>query len=239
MHAAQSFQSKASVTECSRQARINMIKQQVLTNHVQDSRVISALEQVSRERFVPPEFVYAAYGDTDIPLGISTQGIARSVIEPMTLARMLQLAEIQPQDKVLHIGTDSGYATAIIARLASRVYGVEVDEILAARANNHLRAEGVLNAQVNIGPLERGFPNAAPYHVIIATGCVSQVPAIWDEQLAEGGRLVVSQSVGTGAARLGRVSLGIKTGGIVSYRPYFDTNYRPLPGLISRSGFAF
>ncbi len=224
-------QASKQAAEWQKNARINMIKQQVLTNHVVSPRIAEVLEQVARERFAPPEYAQVAYSDGALPLGVRTMGVPRQMLEPMVLARMLELASLRPQDKVLHIGTDTGYATALIAKLASRVYGVEVDEILAARANNHLRAENILNAQVSIAPLDKGFPNAAPYSAIIATGVVQTVPTAWEEQVTEGGVIVCGLVSGDATAPMAQVVKGTKTAGIVSYRPYFDMPYRPLPGL--------
>ncbi len=219
-------------------ARENMISQQILTNKVIDGRVVNAMQTVPREQFVPTGFESVAYADEPIPLFTEPFSHARYVLEPRVFAQMLQLAELRPDDVVLDVGCGAGYSAAILSLLCRQVYGVEEEELLAARANNTLHALKFRNVSVSIGPLADGFSPQAPYDVIVINGGVKEIPEVFQGQLKEGGRVVYIRLV-EGPVPVGRIALGVKRGGVVTSRDHFDAAACPLPGFTSAPEFTF
>jgi len=217
-------------------ARLNMVEGQLRTNRVTDAAVLDGFLTVPRERFVPQSLRGIAYVDDDIPLGGG-----RVLIEPLVLARLLQLAEIGKTDKVLEIGCATGYATALLARLAGSVVGVECDARLAAAARTNFAALGLGGILLHEGPLEAGWRGGAPYDVILINGAVGEIPAAVSGQLGEGGRLVTVAAGGESPvdSRLGHAVLMTRAEGRVSSRPIFDASVQRLPGFARAPGFAF
>jgi protein-L-isoaspartate(D-aspartate) O-methyltransferase len=212
-------------------ARSNMVESQIRTNKVTDPLLLDAFETIPRERFVPEPLRGIAYIDEVVALGGE-----RFVMEPMVLARLLQAARPEPGDVALDLGCGSGYATAILSRLAATVVALEVDAALAAAANQTLDELEIDNAVVVEGPLAEGYPKQAPYNVILLNGAVSEVPPVIADQLAEGGRLVTVVSVGVG---LGRATLMRRDGGVISSRILCDATVPVLPGFEAVPGFVF
>lgn len=212
-------------------ARLTMVDSQLRPNKVTDLAVLDAFLAVPRERFVPPALRAAAYIDDDIPLGDG-----RFLMQPMVLARLLQLAVITPDDAVLEIGAGTGYGTAIAARLARSVVGVECDAKHAARAVARLAELGVGNATVVEGPLAQGYPARAPYQVVLFEGRVAHIPDAIAGQVAENGRIVAVLGDGSG---IGRAVLMTRTDGMLSQRPVFDAAVPALPGLERAPSFVF
>ncbi len=163
-------------------ARLNMVEGQLRTNKVTDEAVLDGFLTTPRERFVPSNLRGIAYVDDDIPLGNG-----RFLVEPMVLARLLQLAEIGKDDKVLEIGCASGYATAILAKIAASVVAVESDPQLAAAARANLQALGIGNVQLQEAAMTAGWRAGAPYNVILINGAVGEIPAV-DQRSARRGR---------------------------------------------------
>jgi protein-L-isoaspartate(D-aspartate) O-methyltransferase len=215
----------------SRAARLNMVESQLRTNKVTDEAVLAAFLAVPRERFVPAALSGIAYVDEDIPLGGG-----RFVLEPMVLARLLQLAEIGPEDKVLEIGAGTGCATAVLARLARRVVAVERDAGLIAKARASLAALGCDNVELVEAPLQDGHPAGAPYEVIVIGGAVAAVPDAVARQLAEGGRLVTVLKPRAGP---GQAVVMTRVEGAMAQRPVFDAGTALLPGFEPALGFVF
>jgi protein-L-isoaspartate(D-aspartate) O-methyltransferase len=217
-------------------ARLNMVEGQLRTNKVTDEAVLEGFLTVPRERFVPPNLRGIAYVDDDIPLGNG-----RVLIEPLVLARLLQLAAIGKDDKVLEIGCATGYATALLARIAASVVAVESDAQLVEAARANLAALGIGNVQLQQAPLEAGWRAGAPYNVILINGGVAEVPSAISDQLAEGGRLVtVAEGAASPAeARCGCAVLMTRAEGRVSSRPVFDATVEPLSGFARRAAFVF
>lgn len=212
-------------------ARRNMVDSQILTNKVIDRGLVDALLELPRERFVPEAARGIAYIDEDIPVSAS-----RYLMEPMVLARLLQLAEIRSTDKVLDVGAATGYSSAVIARLAHSVVALESDAALAAQARP-LVAEFGMGRIVEVqGALNSGAPANAPFDVIFVNGSVAGQPNHLIDQLADGGRLVavVRQDAGTG-----RATLFTKVGGAVSRREAFDASTPLLPGFVPEQSFVF
>lgn len=211
--------------------RLNMVESQLRTNKVTDPRLILAMAEIPRERFLPERLRGVAYVDEDIPLGNG-----RFLMEPMVAARLIQAASIAPDDVTLEVGTGTGYLTAVLARLATTVISLESDPTLAKSATATLTGLGVDNAVVVTGPLTEGHAKQAPYGVIIVSGAVSSVPPSLLAQLAEGGRLV---AVVIGDDGVGRATLVQRLGGITTARAIFDANTPLLPGFERAPSFAF
>jgi protein-L-isoaspartate(D-aspartate) O-methyltransferase len=206
------------------------------TNKVTDEAVLEGFLTVPRERFVPPSLRGIAYVDDDIPLGNG-----RVLIEPMVLARLLQLAEIRKTDKVLEIGCATGYATALLAQLAASVIALDSDGRLLTAARGNLATLGIANATLQEAALDLGWRSGGPYDVILINGAVGTIPAAVSDQLAEGGRLVtVAESAASpGEARCGQALLMTRAEGKLSSRSMFDATVQPLPGFARRAAFVF
>lgn len=212
-------------------ARRNMVECQIRTNKVTDPRVIAAMRDIPRELFVGQAQEGVAYIDEDLPIGNG-----RFLMEPMVLARLLQNAAIAESDIVLDIGCATGYSTAVIARLASTVVGLDPDPALVASATETLSRLSVDNAVVVEGVLRDGYRAQAPYDVILFGGAVPEVPEAIFEQLAEGGR-VLAVICPEGAQ--GRASLFLKWRGSIGRREIFDASVPPLPGFELTPRFVF
>lgn len=211
-------------------ARRNMVESQLRPNKVTDQAVLDALAAVPRELYVPEPMRGVAYVDEDIPLGGG-----RFLMEPMILARLVQLAAVQPGDAVLVIGSGTGYGAAIVSRLAGRVVALESDRGLARPAAENLKAAGAANVAAIEGPLPGGAPQLAPFDVILFEGSVDAVPPAIVEQLANGGRLVaVANQDG-----IGRATLMTRRDGGVASRVAFDAAVPRLPGFERAAVFVF
>lgn len=215
-------------------ARERMVVSQLRPNAVTDSRILQAMLDVEREKFVPAALRPMAYLDEDLLIE-DTSGEARFLMEPMTFARLLQLAEITDDDLVLDIGAATGYSSAVISRLALAVVGLESDEELAERASAALIDQGIDNVAVFTGDLAAGFADQGPYDVIVLEGSVETIPQGLFGQLRDGGRLVAVVQDGP----IGRATLYRKSAGSVSGAPAFDANIRALPGFAVPPAFVF
>ncbi len=217
-------------------ARLNMVEGQLRTNKVTDEAVLEGFLTVPRERFVPQALRGIAYVDDDIPLSNS-----RVLMEPLVLARLLQAAEIGKDDKVLEIGCATGYATALLAKLAASVVAIDSDAALLAAARANLAALGIGNVQCHEASLTAGWRGGAPYDVILITGGVAEIPAAVSDQLAEGGRLVTvaEDAANPGDSRCGKAVLMTRAEGRLSSRPVFDATVQPLPGFARSAAFVF
>lgn len=211
--------------------RHSMVENQIRTNRVTDPLVIEAMDAIPREAFVPDELKGIAYLDEDIPIGGG-----RYLMEPLVIARLLQAAEIKPEDVILDIGCGTGYVSAVMARMASVVVALESDSGLAARANSTLTTLGLDTVAVVEGPLRDGYVRQAPYDVIFFGGAVVKAPGAIVEQLEEGGRMV---AVVTGDQGIGAGTLFLKVGGVVSRREVFNAATPFLPGFEPVKEFTF
>jgi len=212
-------------------ARHNMVENQIRTNRVTDPAILSALENTPREVFVPKQLRGVAYVDDGLDLGSG-----RSLMEPLTFARLLQTAEITETEVVLDVGCGSGYSAAVLSRLASTVVAVESDADLAEQAKSRLAELSVDNVALVAGPLNAGDAAHGPYDVIVIEGAVAEIPAALTAQLADGGRLV---AVVAGEKGLGRATLVARVGDVLSSRVVFDATAALLPGFNAKSGFRF
>jgi protein-L-isoaspartate(D-aspartate) O-methyltransferase len=159
-----------------------------------DAHVVRAIAAVSRELFVPAPYRAAAY--VDAPLRI---GLGQTISQPAVVARMVELLELAPTDRVLDVGTGSGYHAAVLSRLCAHVWGVELHDQLARRAARSLRRAGIENVTVVAGDGALGLPAQAPFDAInVAATAVGIVPDALERQLAVGGRLVAPIADGDG-----------------------------------------
>ena len=209
-------------------ARRHMVDGQVRTTDVTDLRVISAMLEVPRERFMPPASAALAYLDLDVPVGGG-----RRLLRPMVLAKLIQAAEFAPTDRVLDVGCATGYAAAVLARIAGQVVALEQDAGLAKAASDALAAQP--NVDVVSGPLAAGWPQGAPYDVVVLEGATEVVPQALCQQLKDGGRLVCVLGSGPGS----KAMLYRRSGGEVGGRPIFDASAALLPGFAKAPVFAF
>jgi len=212
-------------------ARFNMVENQIRTNRVTDPAVLEAMSALPRELFVPKVSRGIAYVDEDLPLDDG-----RFLMEPMVLSRMIQAAEIQSTDVVLDVGCASGYSSAVLARIASTVVGLEENEDLATRATRTLTDLGIDNAVVVTGPLVEGYVRQAPYDVILLGGAVAAIPDGLRRQLADGGRLVAV--VGDGGWN-SKATVVERHGNAYGHRVMFDAATPVLPGFEPEEAFVF
>jgi protein-L-isoaspartate(D-aspartate) O-methyltransferase len=167
-------------------AREQMVREQIEARGVRDARVLAAMRKVARHLFVPPEEQAEAYDD--YPLAI---GHGQTISQPYIVAYMTEALELKPHDRVLEIGTGSGYQAAILAELVAEVYSIEIVEPLAKQAEARLHRLGYSNVQVRAGDGYRGWPEAAPFDAIILTAAPDHIPQPLVDQLREGGRMVL------------------------------------------------
>lgn len=170
-----------------KQARFNMIEQQIRPWEVLDPNVLSLLSTVRREDFVPMAHKALAFVDMEIPLGAAPSQV---MLAPRVQARLLQDLAVQPTDKVLDIGTGSGFMAALLGHQAHSVLSLELDASLAAQARANLQKAGVTNVTVRQADGSLGAPADGPFDVIVLSGSVAEVPAALLQQLSIGGRLV-------------------------------------------------
>ena len=211
--------------------RQTMVDTQLRTNKVTDANVLAAMGEIPREMFVPEDRASLAYIDEDIHIGKS-----RCMAEPMILARMIQAAEIGPEDVVLDVACGSGYSSAILGRIARAVVAVESDTELAGAASARLTKLGMDNVVVEMGPINAGWSDQAPYDVIMLNGSCGEMSEAILSQLAEGGRLC---AILRGPGGAGMAKLFVKSGGVVSNRGLFDANVPILPEFDLEEGFSF
>jgi len=209
-------------------ARRHMVDGQVRTADVTDLRVITAMQEVPRERFVPPSATALAYLDLDLAVG---EG--RRLLKPMVLAKMIHAADLAGADRVLDVGCATGYAAAVLAQIAGEVVALEEDADLAKMAQKALT--GLPNVAVVSGPLTAGWPLGAPYDVILLEGSTEVEPHAFCSQLKDGGRLVCVLGSGPNA----KAMLYRRSGGELGGRPIFDAAAPVLPGFEKKAVFAF
>jgi len=169
-----------------RQKRIDMVKNQIEARGVSDKNVLTAMRKVERHHFVPEQYRQYAYADHPLPIG---EG--QTISQPYIVALMTEMASIKTQDKVLEIGTGSGYQAAILAELCDSVFTVEINRKLSEKAGKILTQLGYKNIFFKTGDGFQGWQAHFPYDVILVTCAPSEVPEALIDQLKEGGRLVI------------------------------------------------
>src|SRR5262245_8982477 len=217
-------------------ARRMMVDGQVRTSDVTDLRIVAAMLELPRERFVPESKAGLAYLDLDIAVKEATaKAPARCLLKPMVLAKMVQAAELDASDQVLDVGCATGYSSALLSRLAHSVVVLEEDEALARLARENLKAVGAANVTVVTGPLTQGWPAAAPYDAVFVNGATEVAPHTLARQLKAGGRLVAV----LGRAPAGQAMLYRCVAGDISGWPIFDAAAPVLPGFAAPPAFVF
>ena len=177
---------RSAVTDPREPERRRMVDRQIRARGISDPSVLAAMSRVPRHRFVPSTYQDEAYDDHPLPIGLD-----QTISQPYIVAYMTEAADIAPHEKVLEIGTGSGYQAAILAEIAREVYSVELLAELAERARQVLHALGYANVQVRTGDGYAGWKEHAPFDAIVVTAAPPQVPPALVEQLAVGGRLVI------------------------------------------------
>lgn len=217
-------------------ARRMMVDGQIRTNDVTDQRVLAAFLDTPREIFVPRARRALSYLDLDIPVSEGQDDKpARRMLKPMTLAKLIHAAGISETDRVLDVGCNSGYSSALLGRLASSVVALEADAALAGQAKAALADAGIRNVEVVTGALASGYAAKAPYDAILLQGAADFVPQQLFDQLAEGGRLACILGIGPAA----RAMIYSRNRGDVSGRPVFDAAAAALPGFTKAPAFVF
>jgi protein-L-isoaspartate(D-aspartate) O-methyltransferase len=168
------------------QARNNMVNTQLMPRGISDPRVLAAMRQVPRHRFVPPALWDQAYNDYPLPIGEE-----QTISQPYIVALMTEILEPQDSDRVLEVGVGSGYQAAVLAELVAQVFTMDRVGPLATRAQEVLKSMGYRNIEVRFGDGTLGWPEEAPFDGIMVTAAAPQVPRPLTEQLALGGRLVI------------------------------------------------
>ncbi|MGE3516884.1 MAG: protein-L-isoaspartate O-methyltransferase [Hyphomicrobium sp.] len=211
--------------------RKNMVESQVRPSDVTDRRITAAMQDIARETFVPSKAERAlAYMDGAVPVGGG-----RAMMAPRTLARLMQLADLEPTSKVLIVGALTGYSAAIASRMAAKVVALEVDASLASAARENLASIGAANVEVVGGGLAAGYADGAPYDAIIVDGAVEDLPEALFAQLAQGGRLVAIKA----RQGLGRAVVATKVAHTPSERVAFDASAPLVPGFERPASFIF
>lgn len=213
------------------QARFNMVEQQIRTWSVLDQRVLDLLGQLHREDFVPKQYRKLAYVDMRIPLGHD-----QIMMTPKTEARLLQELQINSQDRILEVGTGSGYLTALLARSGAEVVSLEIHSDLASEAEQKLAAHGISNVTIVTGDATGTFDKHGLFDVIVLTGSVPRMPEHYKKLLNKGGRLAVI--VGQSPAMEAIISTRVNEQDWVE-RSVFDTDLPRLIGADEPPKFVF
>ena len=212
-------------------ARHNMVVSQIRTGSVLDDRILELVGRGPRQDFVPDALRNLAFVDMQIPLGHGEVMMA-----PLVEARLLQELAIKPTDKILEIGTGSGYLTWLLAQLGAKVHSIEIRPEFTDRASGRLAAHGARNVELEIGDGARGWDKHAPYDVILVTGSLPMLPDGFKKSLTVGGRLIaiVGQSPAMEAQRITRL-----TESSFDTRGLFETDLPPLQNAFTPSAFVF
>jgi protein-L-isoaspartate(D-aspartate) O-methyltransferase len=201
-------------------ARQQMVERQLRGRDIRDPAVLRAMGSVPRHRFVPPELVGEAYGDYPLPIG---EG--QTISQPYIVALMTQLLTLAGTERVLEVGTGSGYQAAVLAAIVPRVFSVEILPGLADSAARRLDRLGVRNVRVRCGDGYQGWPEEAPFDAVIVTAGASHIPQPLVDQLRESGRLVIPVGARAGSQEL---LVGRKTGGKLVTRSVVPVRFVPL-----------
>lgn len=219
------------------QSRFNMVEQQIRTWEVLDQEVLQLLFEVRREEFVPPAYRSLAFVDMEIPLGYG-----QVMLAPKLEARILQELQVKKTDKILEVGSGSGYQTALLAKKGGYVYSVEIVPELTAMAERNLLSHDITNATLETGDAARGWPLHAPYDVIVLTGSTPVLPEAFQKCLGTGGRMfaVVGDPPVMQAVLVTCISQeGSSGGGAYSTVGLFETCISPLRNAKQPERFTF
>ncbi len=212
-------------------ARHHMVECQVRTNDVTDTRITGLMGSLERERFVPAARQSLAYAELCVEVKPG-----RSLLDPRSFAKLLQLADVKQNDRVLDIACATGYSSAILCGLSNDVTALEEDEDLARLAAPILRSCAKLGRLTGVvGPHQLGAPNNGPFDVIFVNGAVEEIPQAWTSQLKDGGRMAVIINQGL----IGKANYCVRKSGILGHRAAFDATVPVLPGFERTRSFVF
>lgn len=166
--------------------REKMVKNQIMKRGVTSEKVVEALRNVKRHFFVPEDLRGRAYEDRPLPIGYG-----QTISQPYIVALMTEALELSEPDKVLEVGTGSGYQAAVLAEIVDKVYTIEIVEPLGEQAKERMENLGYDNVEVKIGDGYKGWPKEAPFDAIIVTAAPTEIPEPLKEQLAEGGKMII------------------------------------------------
>lgn len=209
--------------------RTMMVDTQVRPSDVTKFPVIEAMLTIPREDFVPASRRSVAYSGENLDIGHD-----RVLLEPRTLAKLVDALDIQPDELVLDLACGYGYSAAVMARMAEAVVAIEDDAEMAAEAERRLSEAGIFNVAVLQAPLTVGEPRQGPYDVILIEGAVEEVPAAIIDQLRDGGRIAALFREGA----LGVARIGHRVNGQISWRYSFNANAPMLAGFDRARGFS-
>ncbi len=215
--------------------RKNMVESQVRPSDVTDRRIARAMLELPREEFVPKAVRSLAYMDSQIPLQPEAVRGSRALTDARTLAKLIQLCDVQSNDMVLIVGAATGYSAAVMSRLAQTVVALESDEHLAQEAARVLQALSLDNVVVVHGQLSAGYASEGPYDAILIDGSVDVVPDSILGQLKDSGRLAAV----VGENRNSRAVVWRRTGTTTAQTYVFDASAPQLPGFERASSFVF
>jgi protein-L-isoaspartate(D-aspartate) O-methyltransferase len=180
------MQTNACAQDAFEAQRLQMVRNQIIARGVTDSQVVEAMQKVERHLFIPSEYIQRAYADGPLPIGYG-----QTISQPYIVAYMTEVLKLEPEDRVLEIGTGSGYQAAVLAEICDSVYTIEVVPQLGEHARATLKVLGYENVVVKIGDGYKGWNEHAPFDAIIVTCSPTHIPPLLEEQLAEGGRMII------------------------------------------------
>jgi len=215
--------------------RKNMVESQVRPSDVTDRRIMRAMLDVPRERFVPSHMQPLAYMDENVSLGGKPPAV-RGLMAPRVFARLIQIADIEPSDVILDLGCATGYSAAILAQMAETVVALERDTAMAEQAQTVLADLGIDNVVVVTGDLTYGYGGESPYDVIVVEGQVEAVPEDILDQLKDGGRLVAVVAEDDGVSR---AVVWRRLGQTYDRRAVFEASAPVLAGFERPKSFVF
>ncbi len=213
-------------------ARMNMVENQIRANRVTDDKVIEAFKEVPREHFVPTTLKEISYNDEDILLAKN-----RYMMKPMVLARFFQFLSLKGNENILHIGSNTGYASAILSRLCSAVISIESDKKLYEKSISHLSELSFDNVVPLYGQMENGVPKEAPFDVIFIEGSIEETPNILFNQLNENGKLIVT--LRPYGMSIGKANIFFKMHNEIGREELFDAQVYQLPIFKNKIKFSF
>ena len=211
-------------------ARATMVETQLRPNRIDEPRLLQAMTDIPRERFVPEGLHACAYGDEDLALGDG-----RFLIEPLALGKLLQTADARRHDVVLLLGDTTGYVAAVLSRLAGSVFVMLPPDLPPGPVQARLSGLETDNVALVTGLTSEGLPGRAPFDLILLAGSVPTIPPALLDQLGDGGRLVAVVEHG----RSGKVTLARKVNGAIGRLTPFDAQVHRLPGLAAEPAFSF
>lgn len=213
------------------QLNTNMIQRQIQTWDVTDPKVIEAFHTIPRDAFAPNEFKNLAYADMEIPLGEH-----QTMLSPKVEARMLEALDLQPSDRVLEIGTGSGFMAALMSTLAYEVHTVDIHEGFKKRAIEHLKLQKINNVKCHCADAAQGFTEAGKFNVIVITGALPFLPESFKEMLEPNGRLMAILGEGD---NMEVVLATLVSPTQFTVKSLFDTSTQPLINAKQPEPFVF